>query len=111
MRRVLTSAVALATGLVLATAVQGAGADGAKNALALLWETRERCPSAAPVLFVHDEIVVECEAADAEQTEAWLVECMERGMSEILTKVPVVVDSKVVADWSGTPTSATAEAR
>src|SRR5262249_23558983 len=46
--------------------VQGTGADGLKAALALLWETRDRCPSAAPVLCVHDEIVLECDAADAE---------------------------------------------
>jgi len=38
----------------LNTPVQGTGADGLKNALALLWETRHRCPSARLVL-VGDE--------------------------------------------------------
>jgi DNA polymerase-1 len=81
--------------------VQGTGADGLKAALALLWETRDRCPDAAPVLVVHDEIVVECDAGRAEQARDWLKDCMTRGMGEFLTKVPVVVEAKVCRDWSG----------
>ena len=61
--------------------VQGSGADGLKAALALLWETRDRCPSAAPVLVVHDEIVLECDVADVEQAQDWLTDCMTRGMA------------------------------
>jgi DNA polymerase-1 len=87
----------------LNTPVQGAGADGLKAALALLWETRDRVPGAAPVLVVHDEIVVECDAADAETAGAWLAECMERGMQAFLTQVPAVVEVTVERDWSGTP--------
>jgi DNA polymerase-1 len=83
--------------------VQGTGADGLKAALALLWETRDRCPSAAPVLVVHDEIVLECDAADAEQAQAWLTDCMARGMQSFLTRVPVVVEATIERDWSGTP--------
>jgi len=41
--------------------VQGTGADGLKLALALLWERRDKCPGAVPVLVCHDEVVVECE--------------------------------------------------
>jgi DNA polymerase-1 len=51
----------------LNTPVQGTGADGLKAAIALLWERRSEVPSAVPVLFCHDEIVVECDAADAER--------------------------------------------
>ena len=47
------------------TPIQGLAADGFKAALAELWATRHRCPSAAPILAVHDELVVECDAADA----------------------------------------------
>ncbi len=85
----------------LNTPVQGSGADGLKLALALLWETRDRCPSAVPVLAVHDEIVVECDATEAEAARQWLVECMTRGMQAVLREVPVVVEAQVVRDWSG----------
>ncbi len=83
--------------------VQGTGADGLKAALALLWETRDRCPSAAPVLCVHDEIVVECDAADAEAARTWLVDAMRRGMGSFLRRVPVEVEAQVGADWSMKP--------
>ena len=74
-----------------------------KAALALLWETRERVPSAAPVLCVHDEVVVECDVEDVEAARDWLVECMTRGMERFLTRVPVVVETTIARDWSGTP--------
>jgi DNA polymerase-1 len=38
--------------------VQCTGADGLKFALALLWERRHECPGAAPILAVHDEVIV-----------------------------------------------------
>ena len=41
------------------TPVQRSGADGLKLALALLWERRDQCPGAFPVLAIHDEIVIE----------------------------------------------------
>jgi DNA polymerase-1 len=84
----------------LNTPVQGTGADGLKNALALLWETRHRCPSARIVLVVHDEIVVECDEQEAERAREWLVESMQKGMSEFLRHVPVEVEAKVCRDWS-----------
>jgi DNA polymerase-1 len=84
----------------LNTPVQGTGADGLKNALALLWETRHRCPSARLVLVVHDEIVVECDEQEAEPARQWLVESMQKGMSEFLRHVPVEVEAKVCRDWS-----------
>jgi DNA polymerase-1 len=84
----------------LNTPVQGTGADGLKNALALLWETRQRCPSAQLVLVVHDEIVVECDEQEAVRARKWLVESMQKGMSEFLQRVPVDVEAKVCRDWS-----------
>lgn len=86
----------------LNTPVQGTGADGLKLALALLWETRQQCPSAAPVLVVHDEIVVECDADEAETARAWLVDAMERGMRALVPQVPIVVEAVICGDWSGT---------
>lgn len=91
------------------TPIQGTGADGLKAALALLWETRDRCPSAAPVLVVHDEIVLECDQADVERAQAWLVDCMVRGMASFLERVPVVVEATAERDWSGTPLEGASE--
>ncbi len=85
----------------LNTPVQGAGADGLKAALALLWETRDRCPSARPVLAVHDELVLECDEHDAEPAREWLVACLRRGMAAFLRRVPVVVEARIARDWSG----------
>lgn len=87
----------------LNTPVQGTGADGLKAALARLWETRDRCPSAAPVLCIHDEIVVECDAAAAEPAREWLVDAMRDGMVQYLPRVSVEVDAKIGADWSMRP--------
>jgi DNA polymerase-1 len=50
----------------LNTPVQGSGADGLKAALANLWYRQDECPGAFPVLIVHDEIVVECDAGKQE---------------------------------------------
>jgi DNA polymerase I-like protein with 3'-5' exonuclease and polymerase domains len=80
--------------------VQGTGADGLKCALGLLWARRAECPSAAPVLCVHDEIVVECDGGDADAARAWLVTAMRDGMQRWLPRVPVVVEAQVGADWS-----------
>lgn len=81
--------------------VQGTSADGLKAALALLWETRDRCPDAFPVLAVHDEIVVECDEDKTEPTKEWLVNTMEWAMQCFLQKVPVVAEATVGKDWSG----------
>ena len=78
------------------TPIQGTGADGAKLAMALLYERRSEVPSMAPVLFVHDEIVVECDQEDAAAASELLRRCMQEGMDAVLNKdephVPVVVD-------------------
>ena len=84
----------------LNTPVQGAAADGVKHALALLWETRDRCPSARVVLVVHDEIVLEVPEEDAEKAREWLTGCMLRGMREVVEGVPIKVDAKVGRSWA-----------
>jgi DNA polymerase I len=84
--------------------VQGTGADGLKLALAYLWERRDECPGAVPILAVHDEIVVECDAEQAADVKAWLEGAMIEGMDAVLngideTHVPVEVESRVAAAW------------
>ena len=81
------------------TPVQGSGADGLKLAIGLLWERRAQCPDAFPILAIHDEIIIEAPADQAEEAKAWLVQCMEDGMSQILKEVPVVVEAEVKQAW------------
>jgi DNA polymerase-1 len=86
----------------LAAPVQGSEADGAKLALALLWERRDECPGAFPVLFVHDELVVECDEAQADAAAAWLKRAMDDAMAPLLDPVPVgEIEAQVGATWGG----------
>ena len=83
--------------------VQGTAADGMKMALALLWERRDECPGAVPILAVHDEIVVECDEGDAEIVEAWLSKAMVDGMDAVVNAtdppVPIEVETSVSQAW------------
>jgi DNA polymerase-1 len=85
----------------LNTPVQGSGADGLKAALALLWERRAECPEAFPILAVHDEIVVECNAGQAEAAGQWLKQAMLDGMTPLADPVPVEVEVAVARTWGG----------
>jgi DNA polymerase-1 len=87
----------------LASPVQMTVSDGFKTALANLWQTREQVPSAFPVLVVHDEVVVEVDRDAAERAAEWLREQMTAGMRRWLDRVPVVVETTICRDWSGTP--------
>jgi DNA polymerase-1 len=81
--------------------VQGCEADGAKSALALLWERREECPSACPVLFVHDEIVIEVDEDKAEEAATWLKQAMVDAMQPLIDPVPCEVEVKTARTWGG----------
>jgi DNA polymerase I-like protein with 3'-5' exonuclease and polymerase domains len=80
--------------------VQGTGADGLKAALALLWERRAVCAGAFPVLVVHDEIVVECAAEQAETAAAWLQQAMTDGMAPLIDPVPIAVEVMIGQTWA-----------
>ena len=86
--------------------VQGTGADGLKLALALLWERRDECPGAVPILAVHDEIVVEYDEKDVDKAEAWLKKAMIDGMDEVVNglkadgpSVPIEVEIESGGSW------------
>jgi DNA polymerase-1 len=84
--------------------VQGTAADGLKLAMALLWERRGECPSALPVLVCHDEVVVECDEDQGEETRHWLERTMIEGMEAVLNgteevHVPVEVESRIAKSW------------
>jgi DNA polymerase-1 len=85
----------------LNTPVQASESDGAKLAMALLWERRAECPGAFPVLFGHDEIVVECAAAQADAVKVWLRQAMLDGMAPLIDPVPVAVEVKAGRTWAG----------
>jgi DNA polymerase-1 len=72
-----------------------------KLALALLWERRDQCPGAFPVLAVHDEVVIECGADQAEAVSAWVKAAMIEAMAPLITPVPVEVEVKVGTSWGG----------
>jgi DNA polymerase I-like protein with 3'-5' exonuclease and polymerase domains len=52
---------------------------------------------------VHDEVVIECDADEAERAREWLVDCMQSGMQQFVRQVPVTVEALICRDWSGTP--------
>jgi DNA polymerase-1 len=85
----------------LNTPIQGTGADGLKLALALLWERRDQVPGAFPVMAVHDEIVVEADADQADATAAWLKQAMLDAMAPLIDPVPVEIEVKVARTWPG----------
>jgi DNA polymerase I len=84
--------------------VQGTASDGLKLALALLWERRDECPGAVPVLVCHDEVVVECDAEQAAAAKAWLERVMIEGMNTVVNgtdevDVPVEVEAHIARHW------------
>jgi DNA polymerase-1 len=81
--------------------VQGTGADGLKAAIALLGDRRASCPGVVPLIFCHDEIVLEAPEADADPAAAWLKQAMLDGMAPLVKPVPVEVEVTVGRTWGG----------
>ncbi len=78
--------------------IQGTSADILKRALRLLHE-EIRGTSAKLVNIVHDEIIVECDAADADQTAERLERAMQSAGEEYVKRVPVKVDVTIADEW------------
>jgi DNA polymerase-1 len=78
--------------------VQGSSADIIKRALRLLHD-RLRGTGAAIVNVVHDEVVVECAAAEAEAVAKTVEAAMCAAGEEYVRKVPVKVEAKVADEW------------
>jgi DNA polymerase-1 len=78
--------------------IQGTSADILKRALRLLHDSIAGT-SARLVNIVHDEIILECDAADAEVTAAALETAMVTAGTEYITKVPVKVDVNISDEW------------
>jgi DNA polymerase I-like protein with 3'-5' exonuclease and polymerase domains len=53
------------------------------------------------VLAVHDEIVVEADAAQADAAAAWLRAAKVDAMAALIHPAPVEVEVKVMRTWGG----------
>ncbi len=79
--------------------IQGLSSDILKIALKLLDDALEPY-DAWIVNIIHDEVMVEAKDDENLETIRFLVEdCMKKAGEEYITKVPVVVDAKVVQNW------------
>jgi len=54
-----------------------------------------------PVLFVHDEVVIEVPEGRAEAAREWLIGCMRDGMQPLLDPIPCVVEAIIASSWGG----------
>ena len=79
--------------------IQGSSADILKRALRLLHD-KISGTSAKLVNIVHDEIIVEADASEAEMTAKSLEKAMCDAGEEFIKKVPVNVDVKISDEWS-----------
>jgi DNA polymerase I-like protein with 3'-5' exonuclease and polymerase domains len=57
--------------------------------------------SAAGLVVDDDEIVVECDAGQAEAVGAWVTKAMVDAMTPLISPVPVEVEVKVGRTWAG----------
>ncbi|HEX8476585.1 MAG TPA: DNA polymerase [Pyrinomonadaceae bacterium] len=78
--------------------IQGSSADIIKRALRLLHD-RLRETTARIVNVIHDEIVVEADAADAEAMSKTVEDAMCAAGEEYVKKVPVKVETQVADEW------------
>jgi len=79
--------------------IQGTSADILKRALRLLHDNI-RGTSARLVNIVHDEIILECDAVEADATAEKLKNAMCSAGEEFVKKVPVVVDVSIAGEWT-----------
>jgi DNA polymerase-1 len=79
--------------------IQGTSADILKRALRLLHDRLART-SGKLVNIVHDEVIVECDAAEAESAAETLHKAMCDAGEEYVNKVPVNVDVHVADEWT-----------
>jgi DNA polymerase-1 len=78
--------------------IQGTSADILKRALRLLHDSLNGT-SAKLVNIVHDEIIVETDAAEAEMIAEKLEKAMCAAGEEFISKVPVKVDVQIADEW------------
>ena len=77
--------------------IQGTSAEGLKEALHLLMMKEYK--EWLLVAVVHDEIVLEVPCKDEDVAKDILSDCMVKGMSKFIKKVPIEVDVKSSTTW------------
>ena len=80
------------------TPIQGTSADILKRALRLLKDELRRT-DAKVVNIIHDEIVVEAEADEAEDVAEKVERVMRVAGEEYLKTVPVKVETEIAEEW------------
>lgn len=78
--------------------IQGTASDIFKRAMKLV-DDALMGTDAQIVHSIHDEVIVECDAKIAEETTQRVSDAMIAGGKEFLTRVPVLVDAKVLDNW------------
>jgi len=78
--------------------IQGTSADILKRALRLLHDSL-RGTSGKLVNIVHDEIIVECDAGEAEDIAKRLETAMRTAGEEYVKRVPVKIDVMISDEW------------
>lgn len=80
------------------TPIQGSSADILKRALRLLHD-KLRGTNACIVNMIHDEIVVEADASQAEEIGEVVEDAMCKAGEEYVKKVPVKVETEIADEW------------
>ena len=78
--------------------IQGSSADILKRSLHLLHDAIAGT-SARLVNIVHDEIIVECDANEAESTAQKLEKAMISAGEEFVKRVPIKIDVEIADEW------------
>tara|TARA_Y100000356_G_scaffold116537_1_gene106133 strand:- start:3 stop:1700 length:1698 start_codon:yes stop_codon:yes gene_type:complete len=86
----------------LNTLLQSAGAILCKRWLVEFNKEIKKFNNAQQVVWVHDEIQVECDAKDADAIGKIAVDCIRRAGEHYKLRVPLTGEYKVSTDWSGT---------
>ena len=86
----------------LNTLLQSCGAILCKRWLVEFNKEIKKFKNAQQVVWVHDEIQVECEEQDAEDIGKIAVECIKRAGEHFQLRVPLTGEYKISTNWSGT---------
>jgi DNA polymerase I-like protein with 3'-5' exonuclease and polymerase domains len=86
----------------LNTLLQSAGSIVSKKWLVEFNKEIKKFNNAQQVVWVHDEIQVECEEQDAEDIGKIAVECIKRAGEHFQLRVPLTGEYKISTNWSGT---------
>ncbi|MER3429952.1 MAG: hypothetical protein C4324_02715 [Blastocatellia bacterium] len=79
--------------------IQGTSADILKRAMCLLHNSLDE-NTARIVNIVHDEIIVECDAEEAERVAAMVEKSMLDAGSRYLSRTPIKIEARISDEWS-----------